>query len=227
MILRPQRLAAALLLLLQAPWIPVNAVEEHECIAWAAMGECELNPGFMLKNCEAACEDHQGKQEADKALLEGVEFFNLEAKDIDGNLIKFETFKNKVTVIVNVASYCGYTESHYKGLVELYSQLPESVEILAFPCNQFGQQEPEANAKIKEFAKNKGVEFTMMSKIDVNGPDASLVYKFLKSQAGIPTIHWNFATYFVVSPDGTVESHSGVEPMELKDTVMDLLEQEL
>ena len=67
-------------------------------------------------------------------------FFELTAKDIDGNLIEFETFRGQVTVLVNVASYCGYTESHYKGLVELWEHVKqEAVNILAFPCNQFGK----------------------------------------------------------------------------------------
>jgi glutathione peroxidase len=102
----------------------------------------------------------------------------------------------KVTIIVNVASHCGYTESHYRGLVSLWSKVKdESVEILAFPCNQFGYQEPESDASILQFAKAKGVEFTMMSKI--NGPTASLVYKYLKKSAGPAAITWNFGTFWV------------------------------
>ena len=67
-----------------------------------------------------------------------------------------------VTIIVNVASYCGYTESHYRGLVELWGNLKgEAVNILAFPCNQFGAQEPESESQIAKFAKGKGVEFEM------------------------------------------------------------------
>jgi glutathione peroxidase len=104
----------------------------------------------------------------------------------------------KVTIIVNVASQCGYTESHYRGLVNLWSKVKdESVEILAFPCNQFGYQEPESEANILRFAKAKGVEFTMMSKINVNGPTASLVYKYLKKAAGPASITWNFGTSLV------------------------------
>lgn len=99
-----------------------------------------------------------------------------------------------------------------------------TIFMIAFPCNQFGAQEPESNENIKEFAANKGAKFTMMDKINVNGPDASIVYKFLKAKAGPSNIGWNFATYFVVSPDGSVESFSGVEPMQLKDGVLELLD---
>ena len=71
-------------------------------------------------------------------------FFELEAQDIDENILKFDQFKGQVTVITNVASYCGYTESHYRGLNKLYKKFKGSkvpLNILAFPCNQFGEQE--------------------------------------------------------------------------------------
>lgn len=156
-------------------------------------------------------------------------FFDLEAKDIDGEVVKFDQFQGKVTVVVNVASYCGYTESHYNGLVALYNEVKDSgtVEILAFPCNQFGKQEPEECPTIKKFAEKKGVEFRMMDKIDVNGPTASKVYKYLKRESGISTITWNFAAYFVVGPEGNVQGFSGVEPLELKDTIGELIDKEL
>jgi glutathione peroxidase len=150
----------------------------------------------------------------------------LEAEDIDKKVMKFNQFKGKITVITNVASFCGFTDSHYKGLVELYNQFkasPIGFNILAFPCNQFGEQEPNKCPAIKKFAKSKGVEFTMMNKVDVNGVDASPVYDYLKKVAGPPRITWNFATYYVVSPDGTVKSYSGVEPLDLKDVILDAM----
>jgi glutathione peroxidase-family protein len=66
-----------------------------------------------------------------------------------------------------------------------------------------------------------------MEKIDVNGANASLVYKYMKHATGVASITWNFATYFVVSPDGVITAHSGVEPMELKGSVLSLLKEEL
>ena len=131
-----------------------------------------------------------------------------------------------MTVITNVASFCGYTESHYKGLNELYSQFKASAvgfNILAFPCNQFGEQEPNQCGIIKQFALSKGVEFTMMNKVDVNGSGASPVYLYLKKVAGPPRITWNFATYYVVRPDGTVNSYSGFEPTELKEVILEAM----
>ena len=148
----------------------------------------------MYENCATSCEKmEQSAAESQRQLATIGSFFDLEAKDIHGNTIKFEQFRGKVTIIVNVASYCGYTESHYRGLVDLWSNIKdEEIEILAFPCNQFGQQEPKTNDDIAKFAKGKGVEFTMMSKVNVNGPNASVVYKYLKNQAGPSSISWNF-----------------------------------
>lgn len=209
------------------------AAEERDlnpsCKEWADRGECGRNPGFMLSNCGASCAHVQAVAAAEAAELSGIQsFFDLSAADIDGNVIHFEQFRGQVTILTNVASYCGYTESHYTGLVELWSHLSEeNANILAFPCNQFGKQEPGTAAEIKAFASEKGVKFRMMQKINVNGPDASLVYKYLKRETGVDFIQWNFATYFVVAPDGSVTQHSGVEPLDLKGFALSLLKEEL
>jgi len=165
--------------------------------------------------------------------MEGIKhinsFFELSANDIDGEEIAFDLFRGIVTIVVNVASYCGYTESHYRELVALHRDLSstDKVEIMAFPCNQFGEQEPEPCPAIKQFAERKGVEFRMMDKIDVNGPTAHIVYKYLKKMAGPSRIEWNFATYYVISPDGYVQSFNGVLPSKLKDIALDIIEREL
>ena len=151
----------------------------------------------MLVHCATSCEKVQQQGTNDAQQLDSItSFFNLSAHDIQGNLVDFAKFQGQVTIVVNVASYCGYTDEHYKQLVQLWSQLRDSgkVNILAFPCNQFGAQEPENNNQIFQFSLTKGVDFQMMSKVDVNGPNASLVYKYLKKVAGPTTIGWNFAT---------------------------------
>ncbi|KAG7352464.1 glutathione S-transferase domain containing protein [Nitzschia inconspicua] len=194
--------------------------DNHDsCPQWAASGECDNNPGYMLNNCAKSCDQIAKQALNDAKELEGIEsFFDLEAKDIHGKIVNFSQFKGQVTLVVNVASECGYTDSHYRSLVKLYKEIDSApINIMAFPCNQFGKQEPGTADEILEFVEEEyGVEFTMMEKVDVNGPNASIVYKFLKSKAGPSTITWNFATYFVIAPDGSVESHSGVEPLELK-----------
>lgn len=204
------------------------AEDSHQnCKMWAEAGECEKNPGFMLTSCRTSCDLVAMSALEDSKKLSAISsFFDLAANDIFGESVEFKNFRGQVTVLVNVASECGYTDSHYRGLVKLWKQVKdtEKINILAFPCDQFGNQEPGTSEEIHEFAVEEyGVEFTMMEKIDVNGPNASIVYKYLKSKAGPAAIEWNFATYFVVSPDGTIDSYSGVEPMNLKDTLMSLL----
>lgn len=214
--------------------LQTNASKDNDrrCKGWADAGECESNPNYMRNNCQASCEawDRKMGVEMNEAVAGIDNFFQLSARDIDGNNFDFENLRGKVTVVVNVASHCGYTESHYRGLVQLYDSVKhtEAVEILAFPSNQFGQQEPETCERIKRFAvEEKGVEFRMMYKIDVNGPNADKVYKFMKKEAGPLTIAWNFATYFVISPEGQIRSLSGVEPKDLKELIDSLLGNEL
>mmetsp|Transcript_10545 Transcript_10545/g.23005 ORF Transcript_10545/g.23005 Transcript_10545/m.23005 type:complete len:271 (+) Transcript_10545:135-947(+) len=215
--------------------IGVSAQEEQDdepsCNNWAKAGECSFNPNYMLQHCPIAC----GRQaEKDRLMAEEIEnkighitsFYELEALDIDENVLKFDQLKGKVVVITNVASECGYTESHYDGLVQLYNRFkasPIGFDILAFPCNQFGEQEPGTCPEIKRFAESKDVEFTMMNKVDVNGMDAHLVYHYLKKVAGPPQITWNFASYYVITPHGVVSSFNGVHPLDLIAPVLEAM----
>lgn len=180
----------------------------------------------MLEHCTTACFAIAEQTARDEKAFEGINsFFDLSALDIAGNVLHFNKFEGDVTILTNVASLCGFTDSHYKGLVQLWNDVKHTgrINLLAFPCNQFGAQEPKPIWEIGEFVADYGVEFTMMDKIDVNGPQASPVYKFLKREAGPSSIGWNFATYFIVGPDGSVQSHSGVEPMQLKDVALNLI----
>jgi len=215
-----------LLLLFLHSGTPVTYEDnDNNCGSWAEDGECQRNPGYMLKECAKSC----NLQLAESNELADIKYFyDLSAKDIDGNVLDFEIFRSQIVVIVNVASHCGYTESHYTGLVELFDKFSDTHRfvILAFPCNQFGNQEPDEPSVIKEFAVSKGVKFTMMQKIDVNGARTHMVYQFLKKEVGPTTIDWNFANYFLVSPDGSISSHSGVKPSFLQDVVYDLFGKE-
>jgi len=206
----------------------VIVADEHpDCQFWAESGECDKNPSYMLESCADSCRRIAVQALRDAKELNSIEsFFDLSAKDIHGDVIEFSKFKGQVTILVNVASYCGYTDSHYKGMVRLWKKVApsKSINLLAFPCNQFGEQEPKSNAEIEQFAKSQyGVEFTMMDKIDVNGPNTNMVYKYLKLKGDVGNIGWNFATYFIVGPDGDITAHSGVEPLDLEDFAMGLL----
>jgi glutathione peroxidase len=134
--------------------------------------------------------------------------YNFSVKDIDLNDVSLEKYKNKVLLIVNVASYCGLTYQ-YKSLEDIYKKYKDKgFEILGFPCNQFALQEPGSNEEIKNFCDTSyGVTFNIMNKINVNGSKADPFYNFLKEQkpgiADTPQIKWNF-TKFLINKDGCV-----------------------
>jgi len=206
-----------------------DSFASEDCQAWAESGECDVNPDWMREHCELACQEQEELARKDMEAISQIQsFYDLKAKDIDGNEVDFVDLKGKVVVITNVASYCGFTAQHYRELVQLYHDVKdtEMLEIMAFPCNQFGQQEPEECPVIKKFAQQKGVEFRMMDKVDVNGKDAHVVYKYLKNVSGTKTIRWNFATYFLIDSEGNVQSHSGTTPLELYDPVMKLIDRD-
>jgi glutathione peroxidase len=129
-------------------------------------------------------------------------------KDINLVDIDLSIYGGKTLLIVNVASECGLT-FHYEGLQELYNEYnSQGLEILAFPCNQFGAQEPGTNDEIKFFCTEKyNVTFPIFNKIDVNGPNEDPLYTFLKSSKrgflGYKPIEWNFAK-FLISGNGDV-----------------------
>ena len=149
--------------------------------------------------------------------------------DADLNEVSLKTFKNKVLLIVNVASFCGLTYQ-YKGLENIYKKYAnKGLEILGFPCNQFAFQEPGTNEEIKDFCEsNYGVTFRIMNKINVNGSNADPFYNFLKEQKpGVietPQIKWNF-TKFLINRDGYVVERLGpqAEIEEIETKILDLI----
>ena len=136
------------------------------------------------------------------------ELYNISVKDIDMNLVDLSSYEGKTLLIVNVASKCGFTPQ-YKDLQNLYEKYQDQgLEVLGSPCNQFGAQEPGTNEEVKSFCDlNYSVSFKMFDKIDVNGSDASPLFKFLKHESpgimGTEAIKWNF-TKFLVNKDGQV-----------------------
>ena len=112
------------------------------------------------------------------------ELYNLSVKDIKMNTVDLSSFKGKTLLIVNVASKCGFTPQ-YKDLQNLYDKYQDQgFEVLGFPCNQFGAQEPGTNEEVQSFCElTYNVSFKMFDKIDVNGSDASPLFKYLKHES--------------------------------------------
>jgi glutathione peroxidase len=157
--------------------------------------------------------------------------YDFSADSLGGVPVDLEQYRGKVLLIVNTASECGYTPQ-YKGLEAVYRQFRDKgIEVLGFPCNQFGKQEPGTADDISAFCeKNYDVTFPLFAKINVNGADTHPLYKHLKSHArgvlGTEAIKWNF-TKFLVKRDGTVYKRYAPQtmPEELAGDIEKLLTQ--
>ncbi len=157
-----------------------------------------------------------------------MNIYDFTVKNADGSNQDMSAYKGKVLLIVNTASKCGFTPQ-YEGLVALHEKFGDrNFEILAFPCNQFGGQEPGGAEEIAEFcALNYDVKFPLMAKIDVNGADADPLWDYLKKQqSGLlgSKIKWNF-TKFLVDADGKVVNRYGsiIKPEQLTQDIEKLL----
>jgi glutathione peroxidase len=134
--------------------------------------------------------------------------YDIEVTTIEGRAKKISDYAGKALLIVNVASKCGFTPQ-YAGLERLYRKYADKgLEVLGFPCNQFGHQEPGAEEEIAKFCSlNYEVTFPMFAKVDVNGEETHPLFALLKQQApgvmGTQAVKWNF-TKFLVGRDGRV-----------------------
>jgi glutathione peroxidase len=139
--------------------------------------------------------------------------YDFTARDIDGKERSLGEFRGKVLLIVNTASQCGFTYQ-YKGLEALHRKYADKgVEVLGFPCNQFGKQEPGDAEEIKNFCSlTYDVTFPMFAKVDVNGPGAHPLYQYLTATKrgfmGTRNIKWNF-TKFLIDREGRVRGRFG------------------
>jgi len=137
-----------------------------------------------------------------------MSIYKFSAENYKGETVSLADYKDKVVLIVNTASNCGFTPQ-YKGLQELYAKYQDKgFEVLAFPCNQFKQQEKGSNEEIKSFCDlHFNISFPLFGKIDVNGDNAHPLYKYIKSEApgllGSEKVKWNF-TKFLVNRQGEV-----------------------
>ncbi|WP_088328434.1 glutathione peroxidase [Lacimicrobium sp. SS2-24] len=156
--------------------------------------------------------------------------YDFEVEKIDGKVQSLNDYKGKVLLIVNTASKCGFTPQ-YEGLEELYKAFHDKgLEILAFPCNQFGNQEPGSAEEIQEFCNlTYRTTFPLFKKVDVNGDDAAPLYQFLKDRArgvlGSKSIKWNF-TKFLVNQQGEVIKRysSTTKPEDMRKDIESLLQ---
>jgi len=150
-----------------------------------------------------------------------VSLYTINVTAIDGSTQPLDAYRGRALLIVNVASQCGFTPQ-YAGLESLYREFKDrGFTVLAFPCNQFGSQEPGSNTEIADFCSEKyDVTFPMFAKVDVNGPAAHPLFRLLKTSRkgllGSESIKWNF-TKFLVDRQGHVVRRYA--PLETPDSI--------
>lgn len=156
------------------------------------------------------------------------EFYSFTILNHKGEPVSLKEYENKVVLIVNTASKCGFTPQ-YEQLEELYQTYHnKGLEIIALPCNQFGEQEKGSNEEIQSFCQlNYGLTFPVFSKIEVNGENEHPLYTFLKSEkkgAFGRNIKWNF-TKFLIDKNGNVVKRVSPQtnPLKMKNTIEELL----
>ena len=157
--------------------------------------------------------------------------YQFNAQNNKGETVELKDYQDKVMLIVNTASACGFTPQ-YKGLQSLYGEYQaQGLEVLAFPCNQFKQQEKGNNEEIQQFCDlTFNIKFPLFDKIDVNGENAHPLFTFLKEQApgilGSKSVKWNF-TKFLVNKEGQVIKRFAptTKPESIKADIENLLAQ--
>jgi glutathione peroxidase len=157
------------------------------------------------------------------------DFYSMSVTLQDGSQLPLSSLRDKVVLVVNVASRCGFTPQ-YTGLQRLHEQYrDQGLVVLGFPCNQFGSQEPGTDQEIQQFCElNFGVTFALAGKTEVNGPTTHPVFVWLKKEKpgllGIQSIKWNF-TKFLVGRDGQVLDRYAptVKPQDIEQDIKDAL----
>lgn len=129
-----------------------------------------------------------------------------------GEQVSLSKYKGKNILIVNTASLCGHTPQYAK-LQELYASKSDNLEIIAFPCNQFGNQEPGSDEEIRKVCETYNVTFTVAQKIDVNGDNAHPIYKYLKEKSNLnKDIEWNFEKFLIDKNENITHFRSQYSP---------------
>jgi len=162
-------------------------------------------------------------------MASATSFYDFKPLDKKGEPYPLSNLKDKVILVVNTASKCGFTPQ-FEGLEKLYKEIkaeyPDDFLVLGFPCNQFGSQDPGSNDEIQSFCQlNYGVSFPVLGKIEVNGDKEEPLYEWMKKEKpglmGMKRIKWNFEK-FLVGKDGTVKGRwaSTTKPEALKAEIL-------
>jgi len=157
-----------------------------------------------------------------------MSFYDYSARKMNGREVKMETYRGKVVIVVNTASKCGFTPQ-FAELETLYKKYKDQgLAILGFPCNQFANQDPASNQEIQNFCQlNYGVSFDMFEKVDVNGPETTPLYQFLKEEAKGAfggKIKWNFTKFLIDRKGEVIRRYApATPPLKMEEEIKKLL----
>jgi glutathione peroxidase len=174
------------------------------------------SPGYFFSPTGAQAENARAEPKGAQMAAQASTIFDFTLNDIDGKPVSLSQFRGKTLLLINTASFCGNTPQ-YADLQAMYERYrSKGLEILAFPANNFGQQEPGTNDEIKGFCLTKySLTFPLFSKISVKGSDKHPLYRYLTEESPFPgEVEWNFQKY-LVDPNGTVIAryHHRTKPM--------------
>jgi glutathione peroxidase-family protein len=208
----PAKKAISSLAKLTAPTVSSTIKAKKADAQGAAVLSAE-NVKMTAKSVDAKASAGKKKAAASKTIAPSATTKPTTAKSIheftvskNGEAFDLSTLKGRPVFIMNVASACGKTEAGYKTLVDLhnmYEKKGKGLAVLAFPCNQFGAQEPGTYAEVCSFAARKGAKFPIFDKVDVNGDTASPLFDFLINATNMKRVEWNFVG-FLCDKDGAV-----------------------
>ncbi|RKF74994.1 Glutathione peroxidase-like peroxiredoxin gpx1 [Golovinomyces cichoracearum] len=164
-----------------------------------------------------------------RTMVSGQSFYDFKPLDAKGQPVNLAEYKDKVVLVVNTASKCGFTPQ-FKGLEKLYKSIsvahPDKFVVLGFPCNQFGSQDPGSNDEIQNFCQvNYEVSFPVLAKVNVNGNNAEPLFEWLKEEKpgllGLKRVKWNFEKW-LISKNGTVVNRwaSTATPESLESSIL-------
>jgi len=181
----------------------------------------------LITSLQLFAQDNSTKNNKVESSMDNIN--DIKVLDMNNKEVKLSSYNGKVLLIVNVASECGNTPQ-YAGLEEIYKEFqPKGFEILAFPSNDFGEQEPGTNEQIQNFCtKNYGVTFKIFDKIKVLGPDQSPLYQVLtnNSVTAKGDVKWNFEK-FLISKDGKIVARFGNKVQPTSDEIISAIESQL
>jgi glutathione peroxidase len=156
--------------------------------------------------------------------------YDFSAYDLSGNFVEFSKYRDtKLILIVNSNSKCGRTYDNYRELVDIYSRYAENqLQILLFPCNQFGFQEPETEEEIKTMTDTYGIEFSVFSPIDVRGINAHPLFTYLRLNTDHFEPDWNFNKYLVSDGGKSIQRYGAeVNPSFIEKDIAKFLERDV